>query len=456
MPFPRQPARATAAPFRARRWWGASVALALVLSGCAAPQDGEDDAQGAATSPAPASATAGEGSGTVSPSGSPGADATEATSSASSPGSGDGSAAPTSTPAPDPAAPLAARSHEGVPMRTFSSDERPPQFVLFSFDGGRQDARWKTFLDAAEDSGAKFTVFQTGINLIEDANRANYTAPGNKPGYVGTELGGDEAEVAQRIGNINTAHAAGHEIGTHYNGHLCSPTPHGGDQWTTAEWEQEYGVFLDIITDPVAYNPGSTLPDLAISPEDIKGGRLPCLDGRWDQLVPMWQDHGLVYDTSRAANATGVAWPYQEDGIWQFEMPIVWSPVLAEQKAASPLVMAMDYNFWITGNGGEDDPADTARLTDFQHRTYRYMFDSAYAGNRAPLVFGNHFNDWGLNAFNPAVERTMREVCDEPDAYCVTYQQMIDWLELQDPEVLAAWRGQSRSATGEDASALGW
>ena len=105
----------------------------------------------------------------------------------------------------------------------------------------------------------------------------------------------------------------------------------------------------------------------------------------------MWKDNGLEYDTSRAAAASGVAWPYQEDGIWEFEMPMTWSPVLAEKDAASPFVMAMDYNFWISGNGGKDIPEDVARLTDFQYRTYRYMYDSAFAGNRAPLVFGNHF-----------------------------------------------------------------
>lgn len=451
MPVSRQSTRSGDAPFRAGRWWGTSVALALVLAGCAAPQD-DDGAQDAPTTSAAAQSSS-DGAGSASGSGSEGAGPSETAASESPADGQDGSASPSSSAAADPATPLAARSHEGVPMRAFAEDERPPQFVLFSFDGGRQDARWKTFMDAAEDTGAKFTVFQTGINLIETANRENYAAPGNEPGYVGTELGGDAAEVAQRIGNINAAHAAGHEIGTHYNGHLCSPTPHGGDQWTTAEWEQEYGVFEEIITDPGAFNPGSALPALEITPEDIKGGRLPCLDGQWDQLVPMWKDHGIVYDTSRSAAATGLAWPYQEDGIWQFEMPIVWSPVLAEQGADSPLVMAMDYNFWISGNGGEDDPADTARLTDFQYRTYRYMYDSAHAGNRAPLVFGNHFNDWGLNAFNPAVERTMREVCDQEETYCVTYQQMVDWLELQDPEVLAAWNAQARSATGDDAAA---
>ena len=145
------------------------------------------------------------------------------------------------------------------------------------------------------------------------------------------DRGGDEAEAAQRIENINTAHAAGHEIGTHYAGHLCAPTRYGADHWSTAEWKQEYGSFTDILSDPGAYNPGSSLPALEVTPDDVKGGRLPCLDGEWDQLVPMWKDNGIEYDTSRAAATSGVAWPYQEDGIWEFEMPMTWSPVLAEK-----------------------------------------------------------------------------------------------------------------------------
>lgn len=454
MSFPRRSARTVDTPSpRRRRWWGTSVALALVLAGCAAPQGDEGTAAGSsgATDAAVSSPASADGSEASSSQGR----SSDAASSPAAASSGGGSPSAAADPA-DPALALAARSHEGVPMRAFTAEERPPQFVLFSFDGGRQDARWKTFLDAAADSDAKFTVFQSAINLIETANRENYTAPGNEPGYVGTEFGGDEAEVAQRIENINTAHAAGHEIGTHYAGHLCAPTRYGADQWSTAEWKQEYGSFTDILSDPGAYNPGSSLPALEVTPDDVKGGRLPCLDGEWDQLVPMWKDNGLEYDTSRAAAASGVAWPYQEDGIWEFEMPMTWSPVLAEKDAASPFVMAMDYNFWISGNGGKDIPEDVARLTDFQYRTYRYMYDSAFAGNRAPLVFGNHFNDWGLNAFNPAVEKVMREVCVEEDTYCVTYQQMIAWLELQDPEVLAAWRDQARSATGTDAEALGW
>ena len=50
----------------------------------------------------------------------------------------------------------------------------------------------------------------------------------------------------------------------------------------------------------------------------------------------------------------------------------------------------------------------------------------------------------------------MREFCGEANTHCVTYQQLIDWLELQDPEVLATWQERGASATGEDAAELGW
>ena len=30
----------------------------------------------------------------------------------------------------------------------------------------------------------------------------------------------------------------------------------------------------------------------------------------------------------------------------------------------------------------------------------------------------------------------MTEYCGKPDTYCATYQDVIDWMELQDPAVL--------------------
>ena len=340
-------------------------------------------------------------------------------------------------------------------MRAFTADEQPPQFILYSFDGGYQNDRWDYFQDVAEEADAKFTVFQSGIHLLADESREYYQAPGNKPGYVNKELGGDEAEIAARVTNINEAYAQGHEIGTHMNGHLCATADYGGDKWSTEEWLDELGQFQDMFADPRGVNGyGDDFPEMEVPLSAIQGTRLPCLDGTWKELVPAFDEVGIEYDTSRGTGSVGVSWPYQDDGIWAFEMPIVYSPTLADRGHDSPLVMAMDYNFWISGNGGEE--ADTAELRQFQLDTYRYMYESAYHGNRAPLVFPNHFNTWAGNAFNPAVAQSMREFCAEADTHCVTYQQLIDWLELQDPEVLAAWQERGASATGEDAAELGW
>ncbi|MCK6096197.1 hypothetical protein KZX06_09685 [Micrococcus sp. EYE_162] len=417
---------------RRHRVWGATAALALLLSGCSAPQSDGASPGGPAAQGGDASASATTGTG-------PSADSSAASSSEA-----------------ETEGPLAARSNPDVPMRAYGADERPPQFVLFSFDGGNQDARWKSFMETADEAGAKFTVFQSGINLVGSANKEIYSAPGNEPGVVQTEFGGPEAEVAQRVENINEAHARGHEIGTHYSGHLCASAEYGANKWSTAEWEQEIGTFYEFLDDPRRVNGyGEDFPELEVEAEDVKGGRLPCLDGEWDALVPVWKEHGLEYDTSHWERKPGVAWPYQKDGIWEFDMPTVYSPVLAEEGKKYPMVLAMDYNFWMDGNGGKEVPADKERLGRFQRETYLYVYESAFNGNRAPLVFGNHFNTWNDNTFNPAVDQVMREVCQKEDTYCVTYQQMVDWLELQDPAVLKQWQEQARSADGTDAAGRG-
>jgi len=38
----------------------------------------------------------------------------------------------------------------------------------------------------------------------------------------------------------------------------------------------------------------------------------------------------------------------------------------------------------------------------------------------------------------------MKEKCGQPDTYCATYQDVIAWMELQDPAVLAQLQGLPR------------
>lgn len=409
-----------------------TAALALTLAGCQAEpvphEDLSDDRPASAAPEAPAES------------------------------GGTGESAPGASSSPEASQPATAEPSEsaedqGVPMRAFTADETPPQFLLYSFDGGLESDRYAYFMDVADEVDAKFTVYLSGIHLLQPENRTWYQAPGNEPGRVAKELGGPKEEIAERIRMINAAYADGHEIGTHYMGHMCFVEDYGGDKWTTADWRAEHEQFYEILEDPAGvngYGDDPDFPDVEVPAEAIQGQRLPCLDGQWDQLVPVWHEYGHTYDTSRGAQHRGVGWPYQEDGVWQFEMPLFYSPMAASMGAENPYIMTMDYNFWTFSQRLGVGEEDTERLAEIYLDTYRYVYDSVSRSNRAPIVFGNHFNTYGGDAYNPALAQTMKEFCPQEGTYCVTYQTMVEWLELQDPAVLEAWRKQGYSAVGDD------
>ncbi|OFR86476.1 hypothetical protein HMPREF2863_03725 [Micrococcus sp. HMSC067E09] len=432
-----------------------TAALALTLAGCQAdPAEHGDrsDARPSSTATTDAGKTS-EGSSEASEDdGGPGdaADGSEtAGASQDSEGAGDSEGSGDSEGA---GTPDGETNDQGVPMRAFSAEETPPQFLLYSFDGGLESDRYEYFMDVAEDVDAKFTVYLSGIHLLQPENRTWYQAPGNEPGHVAKDLGGPKEEIAERIRAVNAAYAAGHEIGTHYMGHLCFVEKYGGDKWDTDDWREEHRQFYEILADPAGINgyDDPDFPELEVPAEAIQGHRLPCLDGRWDQLVPVWKEFGHTYDTSRGSQQRGVAWPYQEDGIWEFEMPLFYSPMAASMGAENPYIMTMDYNFWVSSQRLGVGENDTEKLSEIYLDTYRYVYDSVSSSNRAPIVFGNHFNTYGGDAYNPALAETMKEFCPQEGTYCVTYQTMIDWLELQDPDVLEAWREQGYSAVGDD------
>ena len=105
------------------------------------------------------------------------------------------------------------------------------------------------------------------------------------------------------------------------------------------------------------------------------------------------------------------------------------------------MTTAMDYNFWVKFNGGQEEPETAPELRDIVKSTYDFMYDQAYNGNRAPILIANHFNKWNGDSFNPPAMDFMKEKCGQPDTYCATYQDVIAWMELQDP-------GGARRAAG--------
>lgn len=328
----------------------------------------------------------------------------------------------TSTPAPAAAPPP---DIEPDWMRPLNPGEKPPQFVLFSFDGAGSHDHWQRMLDISQRSNATFSGFLSGIYLLSDGQRTRYTGPGHAPGRASIGFGGSPEEVRTRIDDLNTARQRGIEIGTHYNGHFCRGAEPSVGRWDAGMWRQELDEFFTFV---------NQAPGLRLDPATVKGGRTPCLEGRFDVLFPVLAARGMNYDSSKVSD--GVGWPDKQNGVWEFPMPSVRVPALNKK------VIMMDYNLWFSLNQARDDKSRRDEFAQATVDTYRAAYAAALNGNRAPLVIGNHFNDWAGGAFALAVERFMPEVCTKPATICTTYSQVIKWMELQPPNVLQALQNQ--------------
>jgi hypothetical protein len=308
-------------------------------------------------------------------------------------------------------------------MRKLKPGEKPPQFVLFTFDGAGSHEHWQRILPLAQKVNAHVTGFLSGIYLLPDELRGTYTGPGHGAGRASISFGGTDAEVTTRIADLNAAVAAGHEIGTHFNGHFCTGNEPSGAVWSAADWTSELDQFYDIVRE-------ATARGLRVPETSIKGGRIPCLEGDPKAFLPAMSARAMTYDTSLTTE--GVAWPEQRDGLWEFWVPVVKVPALNGKK-----VTMQDYNLWYALNGAQEEPARDAEFTAATLDTYRAAYQAAYNTNRAPLTIGNHFNDWSGGAFSRATEQFMNEVCVRANTACVTYTEVLRWMKLQDPAVLA-------------------
>ncbi|SEB90907.1 hypothetical protein SAMN04489793_1075 [Tsukamurella tyrosinosolvens] len=325
-----------------------------------------------------------------------------------------------------------ARPPSNLPMRRLAPGERPPQFVLFSFDGVGASPNWDLFLRTAARSNARFTALMTGLYFLTDEARRHYRGPGHRPGEAAIGFGGSKAEVVQQVDYLNRTWFGGHELGTHYVGHFCRGDRYPGERWSTRDWNHELDQFFALMQNWRRNTGIFHGPDLAFPRTVVKGGRTQCLEGAPDKLLPAMVEHGMTWDSSQPAAVRGLAWPKKIRGIWEFAIPYVYSPPLKRAQTA------LDFNFWVSVNGAKNVPGDSPRLRRIVRETYRYMYDRAHAGNRAPLVIANHFNEWNGNAFNPATADFMADVCGRTGTLCVTHTDLVAWLELQDPAVLAA------------------
>ena len=334
--------------------------------------------------------------------------------------------------------------HQPVPER-LEPGARPPQFVIFSWDGAGEDERrlFSHFRQVAQETNATMTFFLSGIYTLPRSQRMLYLPPRKPPGSSAIGYLNDN-HVKATIQQVGAAWLEGHDIGTHFNGHFCD-TRSGVGTWTPDQWRSEIDQAVDFVH---TWKTNTGFTDVDPLPFDYRkeltGGRTPCLLGQ-DQLLPVARDLGWTYD---ASNPGGLQiWPAKRDGVWDFPLQNIPFP------GHSYEVLSMDYNMLYNQVGGDfanGDPAQRPYWGQQAAASYMAGFERAYTTNRAPYFIGNHFEDWNGGIYMTAVEGALRQMAAKPEVRLISFRQMVDWLEAQDPTVIARLRTLDPGRTPTD------
>jgi hypothetical protein len=323
--------------------------------------------------------------------------------------------------------------------------QKPPQFVVFSWDGAGEDSQklFSHFRKVAQANHATMTFFLSGVYMLPEEKRDLYRPPQHSQGS--SEIGfNDEKGIADTVKQLRLAWLEGNEIGTHFNGHFCGKNG-GVGQWSVADWEDEIAQAKRFVK---SWKTNTGMKRSAPLPFDydkeLIGARTPCLEGQQNFMKAAGR-LGFRYDTSGVNNQV---WPTRKQGLWDLSMQLVPFPGHTYEQ------LTMDYNFMVNQSGtrtqGDPDKFDFwgAQMRD----SLLKGFHRAYDGNRAPLVIGNHFESWNGGTYMRAVDQVVENVCNKPDVRCVSFHQLVDWLDAQDPQILA----KLRSLEVGEAPQQGW
>lgn len=350
------------------------------------------------------------------------------------------------------AAPAAAQPAEDLPSVTRPPQEQPqlelpdlepgkpaPQFVVVSFDGGVESRNgiMKHYNELAREVDGHFSFYVSGVYLLPDGHEDEYHPPRHSVGS--SDIGfSDPSLVGPRISKLTEAYNDGNEIGTHFMGHFCtSPVSSNGvTLWKQQDWTSEIEQFNKVLDNWRTYSPQVHAEPLPFDSSVIKGGRTPCLQGEADQFTPAFKAAGYRYDSSGIG---WLQWPKADaDGFWSLPMPVIQVPGIGK-------VTAMDYNFMVNQNDGktEASPEKCKQIEDQSYQAYADALRAVENGNRAPLLLGNHMNDWVCNAYTNALTRFVRDTHErDEDIRFISALDLINWMERQDPALLAHVQAQ--------------
>ncbi|MGW1892167.1 hypothetical protein ACWCP6_18190 [Streptomyces sp. NPDC002004] len=307
--------------------------------------------------------------------------------------------------------------------------QKPPQFVVFSWDGAGEDKQklFSHFRKLAKDNHATMTFFLSGLYLLPEDKRDLYDPPKHAPGS--SEIGFNTLQgIKDTVDQLRAAWLEGNEIGTHLNGHFCG-SDGGVGTWSVEDWKSEISQAKSFVK---TWRTNTGMKTAAPLPFDydkeLIGGRTPCLEGG-ENFRKAAEDLGFRYDTSGVDNQV---WPDRKDGLWDLSMQMVPTPGRINE------TVSMDYNFMAnqSGTASQGDPDLYAYWGDQMRDSLLKGFQRAYDGNRAPLVIGSHFESWNGGTYMRALDETIEKVCTQREVRCVSFRQLADWLDAQDPRTL--------------------
>ncbi|MEV5549233.1 hypothetical protein AB0L35_24400 [Streptomyces sp. NPDC052309] len=325
-----------------------------------------------------------------------------------------------------------AQPHLARPER-LKPGQKPPQFVVFSWDGAGEDSQklFSHFRKVAKENNATMTYFLSGVYLLPEEKRDLYRPPQHSPGR--SDIGfNDEQGIADTVSQLRQAWLEGNEIGTHFNGHFCG-SGGGVGEWTVQEWKDEIAQAKQFVK---TWRTNAGLKNAAPLPFDydkeLIGARTPCLEGQ-ENFIRAAAEMGFRYDSSGVNNQV---WPTKKQGLWDLSMQLVPFPGHTFEQ------LTMDYNFMVnqSGTSTQGDPAKHAYWGAQMRDGLLQGFRRAYEGNRAPLIIGNHFESWNGGTYMRAVEEVIEQVCTKDEVRCVSFRQLVDWLDAQDPRTLKKLR----------------
>jgi hypothetical protein len=89
-------------------------------------------------------------------------------------------------------------------------------------------------------------------------------------------------------------------------------------------------------------------------------------------------------------------------------------------------------------------------------QTYLNAFDRVYHGSRAPLVIDTDLAPGhGTGPDLQAAETAMKDLCHRDGVRCVSFRQLADWLDAQDPGVLDHLRALGSTSSPNWAAVVG-